>query len=588
MTHTLLAALSVATALLVTTAPAAAQNLKVLTHARTGQFDSLDPPRQFDGASIALVALVYNRLLNYAYLERPYQLTPDLLESMPELGADKLTWTFRLKKGVRFHDNACFPGSKGRELTADDVLFSLRRFADANVNTKSWFLMEGAVVGLDDFHAASRKAGPAFDAGKVDLAGFRKQGSHEFTIKLARENPLFLFALATTPSSIVPVEAVQFYKERFAVNPVGKGPFTLKDVDRKGVLRFLKYPNYHGVYPGVGELGDAEKSLLKDAGRKLPLVDVVQMPLIEEAQPAALRFLSGELDWRTLDRANFTKMVTRNKGGDFQLNDEFASLFNLHAAPALDIYYIGINMKDPLLGRNKALRQALAHLVDTRGRIDVLLGGRGRKLQSLVPLDLPGSERDTGATFREYDVAAARKLLAEAGFAEGKGLPLLSVAFPAADADTRNYFDFMKVKAAAAGVQLKATFTDNPTFIRSVEGGNFQLASDSWEADYADAENFYQLLYSKNVAPGPNFPAFSHAGYDQAYEASRLMTNGAARLANFKTMNDILRDEVPVIIGHNSIRVGVSQKWLLNFKRNLMRPEFEFLDIDPAPKTPRP
>ena len=66
------------------------------------------------------------------------------------------------------------------------------------------------------------------------------------------------------------------------------------------------------------------------------------------------------------------------------------------------------------------------------------------------------------------------------------------------------------------------------------------------------------------------------------------MTNGAARLANFKTMNDILRDEVPVIIGHNSIRVGVSQKWLLNFKRNLMRPEFEFLDIDPAPKTPRP
>jgi ABC-type transport system substrate-binding protein len=563
---------------------ALAQELKVLTYPRTGQFESLDPVVQFDEVSSELVEALYDKLLAYSYLERPYKLTPNLLAKMPELSADKLTYTFTLRQGVHFHDNPCFKDGKGREMTADDVLYSLKRYADANLNNKSWFAMEGAVVGLDDYRAATRKAAPGTDNTRLDVAGFKKTGSHSFTIKLTHPNPLFLFALAMSSTAVVPVEAVQKYKEQFGVNPVGTGPFTLKDIERKGVLRLLKNPNYHGVYPSVGEPGDDKKGLLKDAGKRLPLVDVVEMPLIEEAQPAALKFLKGELDWRGLDRANFTKLVVRNADGSFRVSDEYASKFNIYSTLGLDSLYMGINMKDPLLGQNKLLRQALVRLIDTRGRIDVLLNGRGRKLNSIVPYELPGNERDTGARYPEYDIAAAKKLLAEAGYPDGKGLPPLTMLFSATDADTRNLFDFYKARAALAGVQLKAGFMDNPTFIKNIQGGNFQIASYGWVADYADAEDFYQLLYSKNVAPGPNFPSFSNAAYDKAYEASRTMVNGPERYALFKTMNDIILDETPVILMFNSLRFGITQKWMSNFKRNLLVPEFAFIDIDMARK----
>jgi ABC-type transport system substrate-binding protein len=564
--------------------PAAAQptDAKVLRIPRTAQFESLDPPRQFDQASHELVEVVYDTLLTYSYLERPYKLEARLLARMPEVSSDKLTLTFTLRKGVFFHDNACFPGGKGRELTADDVLYSLRRFADANINVKSWFTMEGAVAGLDEFREATRKAGPGADTSALPIAGLKKLDSHSFSLKLTRPNPLLLYALATGASAIVPVEAVQRYKDQFAVNPVGTGPFMLKDIERKGTLRLVKNPNYFGVYPSRGAPGDAEKGLLKDAGKRLPLVDVVEMPLIEEAQPAALKFLKGELEWRGLDRANFTKLVVRKGEGQFAVADEYAARFDIYWVPGLDSTFYGLNLKDPVLGANKALRQALAHLMDAKGSIEVLINGRGRKMNSLVPIDLPGSERDTAAVGREYDVAAAKKLLAQAGYPDGKGLPPLTVSYGSTAADTRTGFDFMKAKFAAAGVQLKGDFTDFPTFLKNLERGNTQLYASGWAADYPDAENFYQLMYGKNVAPGPNRGSFINTAYDKAYEASRNMVNGPERYALFKTMNDIVREEVPVILDTNPLRFGITQKWLLNFKRNLLVAEYPFVDIDVA------
>lgn len=559
-------------------------DLKVLNFYRAAGFESLDPVRQFDASSHDIIGMVYSTLLRYAYLERPYKLEPDLLERMPELSADKLTYTFKLKKGVRFHDNKCFPGGKGRELTADDVLYSLRRFADANLNLKSWFLMTGAVVGMDDFHAATAKAGPKGDTAKLPIAGLQKVDSHTLTIKLTKPNPLFLFALAASSSSVVPQEAVRTYGDQFSVNPVGTGPFTLANVERKGTLRLLKNPGYFGTYPTVGAAGDAEKGLLKDAGKKLPFVDVVEMPLIEEAQPGMLKFLKGEIDWRALDRANFSKMVVRVGDGNFKVADEFAAKFSIYWAPGTDLTYTALNMKDPLLGGNKKLRQALAHLVDTQAEIDVLSNGRGRKLNSIVPIELVGSERDTGATAYTYDVAQAKRLLAEAGYPDGKGLPVLSVLYGASSVAMRTSFDLHKAKFAAGGVQIKAVFTDFPTYLRNVESGNFQISDSAWQADYPDAENFYQLLYGKNGPPGPNLSGFANAAYDKAFEAARLMPNGPERLALFKAMNQIVKDEVPVIIGSNTLRFGITQKWLSNFKRNLFAPEFMYLDIDVARK----
>lgn len=562
-------------------APALAQDAKVLTIARRAQFETLDPARVQDQASTDILALVYSRLVKIAYLERPFKLEPDLLARMPEVSADQLTYTFELRSGVRFHDNPCFPAGKGRELGADDVLYSLKRFADASINAKTWFILDGAIVGLDAFRAASGK--PGFDAERTEVTGFKKLGPLRFSIQLTRADPRFLFKWAGSQLSIVAPEAVAFHKDRFSVNPVGTGPFMLTDVDRKGVLRLRKNASYYGVYPSVGAPGDADKGLLKDAGKRLPLVDVIEMPLIEEAQPAMLKTLKGELDWLGVDRANFTKMVDRPVPGQFRLKPEFAAYLDLYHTPLLQIGFSTLNMKDPLLGQNRALRQAIARLFDTHAQIEVLDNGRGSRLNSLVPIEAPGSERDTRAQWPGYDLAEAKRLLAEAGYPLGKGLPPLTIIYRGTTLDTRNLGDLTRAKFAAAGVQLKAEYMDFPTWLRANESGKFQISDSGWVGG-TNAGTYYELLYSKNTAPGPNSGAFADPEYDRAFEAARLMADGPQRVALFKTMNRIILEQVPTVLGSNPLAFGITHKWLRNFKRNVQTSELPYLDVDMALK----
>ena len=564
---------------------ALAQEPSVLTVPRLDEFETMDPPGAFDEKSEQVQRQVYGTLLTYAYLERPYKLVPDLAEAMPTLSADRLTYTFHLRQGVRFHDNPCFPGGKGREMTADDVLYSLKRYADANVNRHSWFAMAGAVAGLDAYHAATLKAGPTADLTATAVAGLRRIDAHTLSITLTRPNPLFLFSLALTSTAVVPAEAVRFYKDRFGVNPVGTGPFMIKGpLDRKATLHFVRNPSYYGVYPSAGAPGDAEAGLLKNAGKKLPLVDAIDMPLVQEPQTAALKFLKGELDLRPLDRANFIRMVQRGPDGAVRLAPEYAPKFALYGAPALDTYYMRLNMKDALVGGNKALRRALASAVDAQAIVDVLNNGAGRKAASLVPYDLPGNERETGATAIAHDVAAARRLLAEAGYPGGKGLPPISISFVGADSATHNLADLLRAQFAGIGVQLRPDFMDLPAHTKAMEGGNFQVSYNFWYADYPDPEDFYQLFYSRNTAPGPNIGAYANPAYDKAYEAMRLMPDGPERLAQMKTMNAILKDDVPVIVLYGSVRYGLQQKWVSGFKRNVFLQEHMFMSVDMAAK----
>ena len=578
-----LAALAALACALVT--PAHAQEKSVLTVPRITQFESLDPPRGFGQTEDQVQRQVYSTLVAYAYLERPYKLEPDLLEAMPTLSPDQLTLTFHLRQGVRFIDSPCFPGGKGRELTSDDVLYSLKRYADGNINSKSWFAMQGAVVGLDDYRAATVKAGPGADLTSRDVAGLHKVDARTFTIRLTHANALFLYALTMTPTSIVPHEAVQFYKDRFALNPVGTGPFmATRQLDRKGVIRLVRNPHYHRTYPSVGEPGDAARGLLRDAGKRLPLVDELEMPLIEEQQPAALKFLRGELDWRPMDRANFSKMVLRNPDGTFRLTPEFAGRFAISDVPSLETDYMLVNMRDPLLGGNKLLRQALAAAFDAQAIIDVLWNGRGRRLNSLVPYDLPGNERETGAVARPHDLAQARKLLAQAGYPDGKGLPPLTISFFQTHVAAHNEFDLLKAQLAAIGVQAKGVFMDQPTFTKAAENGNYQLASFGWEADYPDPEDFYQLLYGRNAPPASNWTGYANPAYDKAYEASRFMANGPERLAYLRKMNALIADDVPMIVTFDPLKFESVQNWVGNFKRNLLAQEHMYLSVDMARK----
>jgi len=555
------------------------QALRIFNDARTSAHKSLDPPRQFDQASSEIIMNVYDTLVEYHYLARPYRLAPNLLKTLPEEQPDGLSYRFELRRGIRFHDDPCFEGGRGRELSADDALYSIQRFADANVNVQSWVLLAGLVEGLDAFREKTRESGPGLDYAGHPVSGLRRIDSHTFEIQFTQDTPLALFPFAMTSLSIVPREAVEKYGDDFASHPVGTGPFTIKEFSRRGVMILARNPDYHGSYPSEGAPGDAEAGMLEYAGRKLPFLDEIHMPLIEEPQPAMLKFRKAELDWIGINKDDFPTMAYKAPDGSFHLKDEYARLYDMYAEPRLSAEYFSFNLKDPLVGKNKALRQAIAWAIDTRGFIDLLLNGRGLPLATIVPQPIAGSQDDIDFEYYTQDLEKAKEKLAEAGFPEGRGLPEIQFEYRAATKDARQGFEFIRNELARIGIRAKANFSTFSAFLKKIESGNFQIASSGWAADYPDAENFYQLLYSANRTPGPNSSTFADPEYDALYEQIRSMPNGPERFALFRRMSEIVKEEVPVLLRFNGVAFGIYQKNVRNLKRHMFVDKpYKYLD----------
>ena len=559
-------------------------DLKVLNYFRSSTYKSLDPPKQFDSVSANIIANVYDSLLEYHYLKRPYELTPNLLEKMPELGEDKLTYTFKLRKGIMFHDDPCFPGGQGRELTSDDVIYTIKRFSDVNVNSRSYpALLQGRIKGLDAFREKSRHQ-KNLDYAKETVEGLKKLDSHTFQIVMSQPDPLTLMSLATEPLAIVPKEAVDKYGPELAHRPVGTGPFILAQNPRKGVMVLKKNPNYHGKYPSAGAVGDQSQGLLASAGQQLPLLDEIRLPLMEEPQPRMLKFLKGEIDWIGFDRNNFSRMVEKNEQG-FQLKDEYAQKFHLYWVESLSSSYITINLKDRVLGNNQALRQALAYLLDVPAFIDKMSNGRGNPLNTIVPLPIAGSERSIKAEWYSHNIPKAQEKLKEAGYPNGQGLAPLTILYGNTTSQTRQSHEFLRAQLDEVGIQLKGEFLSFSDYLRRQESGGFQLAYSGWDADYPDAENFYQLFYGPNKLPGPNDSSYENAEFDRLYDKMRRLPPGPERNQIIEKMATIIKADVPVLLFSSPIAVGMHQKWLLNMKRNVMlSSQLKFLDLDPQVK----
>lgn len=563
-----------------TSETASSTPLKIFYHLREAEEKSIDPMKQFDEASHQLVSNLYDSLLRYHYLKRPYELEPNLLTKMPEKQADGRTYLFTLKKGVLFHDNACFPGGKGREMKTDDVIYSLKRFADANTNRLTFILIQGLIEGMDDFRAQSSKDGKNFSYDKHDISGVKKKDDYSFTITFVQDSPLNFHPLAFNGLAIVPREAVEKYGDDFDKNPVGTGPFVMKTYSRRGTTILARNPHYHGTYPTDGMPEDKAAGLLDAAGKQLPFVDEIHLPLIEELQPQMLKFKKGQVAYVAINRDDFEQMVEK-KDNSFALKGDYAKEFDIYSANGLQNAFIRFGLRDPVLGK-KAVRQALAMALDTQGYIDLMFNGRGRAPDSLIPLDIPGSARDTGSTWYKADLEGAKKKLAEAGYPEGKGLPTFVIEYRSTNKDQRLRFEYLRNEWAKIGVKVEANFQTFSNYLKKTDEGNYQMADSGWNADYPDAENFYSLLYGKNVAPGPNSGHFLNARYDELYLQSRHMKDGPERWKLFAEMDAILKDEVPFLLLMNTTVVGLKQKNVKNFKRNLMVPyPYKYFDLAP-------
>ena len=177
---------------------------KVLEFAIESKVGSLDPIRAASSYDHWAAAPVYESLFQYNYLARPSRLEPNLLAKMPTISEDGLTYRFELKPGTLFHDDPCFPGGSGRELIAEDVIFSIKRMANLKLRPKGWWIYNDRIAGFDTYkdRQRNRPIGAPFNYDEP-VEGLRITGRYTFELKLKRAYPQLLSVLAMPYTSVV-------------------------------------------------------------------------------------------------------------------------------------------------------------------------------------------------------------------------------------------------------------------------------------------------------------------------------------------------------------------------------------------------
>ena len=541
----------------------------------------LDPLRANDLYSSMVISNIFEGLLEYSYLKRPYALQPALAESMPTASADGLTHTFKIKKGVKFQDNAAFPDGKGRELVANDFIYSWRRLADPKNGSEGFWIFDGKIVGLNEWAEAVK-------AGKADyttpIAGLSAPDANTLVIKLKQPYFQLYYVLAMPFAAAVPKEAVDKYGQEFLNNPIGTGPYALKsssDWVRNSKITLTKNPTWRGeTYPSEGEAGDKEAGLLEDAGKALPFADKVVYTELLEDTPRWQNFMKGNFEYLEVPNDNFETTVQKND--PTKLNDDLVKKgMRLVITANPDIAYFGFNMKDPIIGKSKDLRHAMALAQDNATLLAKFYNGRGIVAQGPIPPGFPSYDAAFKNPYSEHNVAKAKELLAKAGYPEGKGLPELQFE-GLSDSKARQQAEFFVQNMSSIGIKVKITPNTWPQFQDKIKTGKAQIFGIAWNADYPDPQNFFQLFYSKNMSPGPNDSSFSNADFDKYYEQALALPPGDARDVLYQKMRDIVTEESPWLFNLHRQGYRTVHGWLRNFKWNdIQNDVVKYLRVDP-------
>ena len=294
-------ALAAALAIPLPAPAAAAAGKKVLRYAFRIAETGFDPAQIQDIYSRTVTPHIFESLYQYDPLARPSKIRPLTAQSMPESSADFTTWTVKLRPGIFFADDPAFKGQK-RELVAEDYVYSFKRFADPAVNSPAWtWLADYEFLGLAELRKQALENKTPFDYDRP-VEGLRAPDRRTLVFRMAKPQPRFLIGplAAGDLTGAVAREVVEFYGDKITAHPVGTGPFMLTQWRRSSFIALERSPFYREVlYDAAPEAGDAEGQALlaRFKGRRLPMIDRVEISIIEENQPRWLTFLQNKSDF---------------------------------------------------------------------------------------------------------------------------------------------------------------------------------------------------------------------------------------------------------------------------------------------------
>ncbi|CAH2715635.1 Periplasmic dipeptide transport protein [Neobacillus rhizosphaerae] len=455
-----------------------------LVYGRGGDSTSLDPITTTEGEAFKVTINIFETLLVYG--DKDTSIKPGLAEKW-ETSDDGLTYTFHLRKGVKFHD--------GTDFNADAVVFNFNRWMNGNEEKFPYYTMFGGYKN-DEGHVI--KEVKAVDPNTVQFILKRPQAPFLKNIAMA------MFAIASPT-------ALEKWGDDFRSHPVGTGPFKFVEWKQKDRIVIEKNPDYWQ--------------------KGLPKLNKIIFRVIPENTARLNALANGEID--VMDGLNNSDEATVLANDKLQIIER----------PSMNVGYIGLtNTHKPL--DNKLVRQAINYAIDKKAIINAFYGGKALAAKNPMPPSIEGYND----AIQEYpfDLEKAKALLKEAGLEKGFEMDLwaMPVARPYMP-EAQKVAEVIQDSLGKIGIKAKIQSVDWATYLEKARKGEFDAFMLGWTGDNGDPDNFLYTLLDKDSIGSNNYAYYSNDELHKILIEAQTETEQSKRNELYKKAQEIIHEDAP-------------------------------------------
>ena len=462
---------------------------------------SIEPLNAQESEGMQVAHQVFQGLAKYVMNDKGEMVAePDIAEKWET--TDSQTWTFMLKKGVMF------AAPVSREVKAQDFVDSWNRVTDPKNQSYVSYIL-APVEGCDD-------GGYQVDT-KAGLTGVKAIDDYTLEVKLRYPFAEFPQTLGHTVAAATPVEYIAKVGDKeYGKKPVGTGPYMVESWKNNQSVQLVKNPDYWDT-ANVG------------------YVDNINMPIILEASTSWLEFQKGTIDYTVVPPGQVAAAEANAKvtGGEWSAK----------RWPSLAVYFIGINMTDPVLGENLDLRKALTESADAQNVINIVNEGVSLPATGYVPEGIPGYVPDQSPY--AYDPEDAKTIVSGLG-----SVPTLNYWYNT-DEGHQKIGEVLQAGWKTAGIDVKLSNFEWGTFLDKLSKGNSgsgsQLFRMGWIADYPSMDNFLYPLFQSDQARTGSYTFYSNSQVDELLQQARSTIDDQQRYDIYAQAEKLILTDAPAI-----------------------------------------
>jgi ABC-type transport system substrate-binding protein len=549
-----------------------------------------DPQAISDLYSVFVTRVIFDPLYEYDYLARPFRIVPNTATALPQISDDGKTWVIKVKPGIYFADDPVFKGKK-RELTAYDYIYSWKRLIDPKVRAPNIDIVTDRFIGEESFLASVKSGANVYD---LEFEGMRALDRYTIELRLKLPDYDLLDDLTSNTTAAVAREVIEAYGDpshRAQANPVGTGPYMLKDWRRSQKVTLEANPGFREKYfPESDDPADAE-IVKKLKGKRIPMIGRIEMIIIEESNPRLLAFINGELD---VSNPVPPDLIYNVVDGNGKLKPDLAKRgieYLRNYMPSITFEYF--NMEDPIVGgyskEQIALRRAMSMAYNVEDEVNVVRQGQASAPTQFLPPPVIGHDPNF-IDRTAFNPAAANALLDRMGYKRGPdGFRTLPNGQPftiTVSANTSNFdrqlSELWQRSLTTIGIRTQFNFQKFTDLLKQARAGQLQMWGLANTAGTPEGFGFFGLLYGPNAGLS-NLPRFNLPQFNELYDKGKRMKDGPERNKVIRQLSKLISIYSPMKMTAYRFDNVLLQPWMIGYKYTPFNwNPWRYWDLDPV------